>query len=256
MVGIPPNWKVLRKAKNPYEPIQAVCEGAKGKIQYIYHPLWDVIRNFLKFHKMIKMCLKVKTFTNDNSLLGNTLSLMLHTCIRTGSSDNRTSLGLTTLTKKNIFIDKNKLYLKFIGKSGVSHCIKITDPKLIKFIYSRNKAVRGNQPLLGVSAASLNAYIKKEWGSTFTCKDIRTCKANLEFIEILINSREVPKKALKEASEKSAELLGHTVAVSKKNYIFSELAGFYLEDPDKFKRARNSAKLLKSILNHQYSSAT
>jgi len=248
MVAIPPCWKILRKAKSPYEHVQAVCEGAGGKIQYIYHPLWSIIRDFLKFHKMIKMCLKVKTYESDNSLLGNTLALMLQTCIRTGSVENKKSLGLTTLTKKNIFINKKKLYLNFTGKSGVKHCIEITEPKLVKFIFLRNKAVRGNQPLFGVSASELNVYIKNVWGSSFTCKDIRTCKANLEFIETLIKSREVPGKALKEASEKSAELLGHTVAVSKKNYVFPELSEFYLEDPDKFKRARNSAKLLKSIL--------
>jgi len=251
MVGIPPNWKILRKAKSTYEHVQAVCEGAEGKIQYIYHPLWNIIRDFLKFEKMIKMCIKVKTYKSDNTLLGNTLELMLHTCIRTGSSENKEALGLTSLTKKNVLIEKKKLYLNFVGKSGVKHCIQIIDPKLIKFIYERNKTVRGNQPLLGITASALNAYVKKVWGSAFTCKDIRTCKANLEFIDTLIKSREVPKKALKEASEKSAELLGHTVAVSKKNYLFSELAEYYLEDPDKFKRARNSAKLLKSIIKSQ-----
>ena len=252
-MNIPPNWEVISKAKSPYDPIQVICKGSNNKIQYLYNPLWNILREVLKFKKMKSLTNVLVHYKPDNSDLGQLLWLMFSTCIRTGNNTNNSDhSGLLGLKQKNLIISKNKVFLKFIGKSGVKHCIAITDRKSKKFLKSKKNTGKENK-LFQTTGIQLNDYLKKLWGQRFSCKDIRTYQANVKLIEELMKkSNKTPKQHFEYSLQESAELLGHTKNVSKKSYICPSIKEVFLSETEKFKRARKSSSMLLYCLNHYF----
>lgn len=252
MISVPPDWKIKSRAKTPYEPIQATCVAKGGKIQYIYHPLWVILRDILKFKRIMSLSAKLKNYRPDSSEVSQVLWLMIATCVRTGNSDSSNDhRGMVALLRKNVVKSKSgRIHLRFTGKSGIGHDIRVKDKKCREFLSKRLRLPgKKTDKLFSVSADQLNSHLKDRVGKSFTCKDIRTCQANIQMVEELCeSSRMTPKEAIAQASKKAASLLGHTVAVSKKNYVCSGIAAAYLKNPAKFHRSRNQATLLKECL--------
>jgi len=250
-MNIPPKWTVKSRAKSPYEAVQCTCVAPSGKVQYLYHPLWVILRDLVKFQRILKFCVKLKAYKPDKTELSNILWLMITTCIRTGGGasedDHR---GMTTLLRRNVVRIKGKTFLKFVGKSGIKHCIHVKDRRSQKFLKTQtSKPGAKNDRLFGESAGRLNSYVKTTFGKDFTCKDIRTCQANIQMVETLRGSRGLaPKQAIAEASKTAADLLGHTVAISKKNYVCEGIAAAFLRDPQKFHSSRDTHAVLKHCL--------
>ena len=255
-MNIPPNWKVIKKAKSPYDSIQATCIAPNGKTQYIYHPLWVMLREVIKFKKLIGLTKALKKYRPENTEMGQILWLMFQTCIRTGNTlSGREHLGLVALKQKNLIVDPAGVFLEFVGKAGVHHNIRIVDRRSIKFL--RKKKLTGmrsrNKRLFCVTDSNLNVYLKEQWGSDYTCKDIRTYQANIRLIETLMTrSEKTPRQHFESAVDQSAVLLGHTKSISKKNYLCSAIHEMYIQDPTVFYRARKSSSLLLQCLKHYF----
>lgn len=247
-LGIPPNWKNVKISPDPTARIQATGEDSKGKVQYIYHPMWVELRGDYKFNnklgefrrkenllkKAISECIRSK---NEKTYhIGVMLFLLIETCIRVGNPKYEkinSTYGLCTLKKSHFSIINGKIRLKFKGKRNIIQNITIHNVKLIQHLKKiLNKTKSGR--IFCVEPIELNAYIQKILGKEFTCKDIRMYYANLDFVEHLTKTSKGSKKDIKEAYQKTANKLGNTTAITKKSYVSPGIVGAYSENPSAF----------------------
>lgn len=249
-MNIPPKWTVKEKALSPYDAVQCTCVAPSGKVQYMYHPMWVILRDLIKFKRILKFCVKLKAYKPNKTELSGIIYLMINTCIRTGGgSSDDDHRGMMSLLRGNVD-NGSKIHIKFVGKSGIRHCIHVKDRRCQKFLKSLlSKPGKKTDNLFSESASTLNAYVKKTFGNDFTCKDIRTCQANIRMVEVLRQSSGLkPKQAIAEAREASAKLLGHSVAISKKNYVCEGIITSYVSNPKKFHASRDTNAVLKHCL--------
>lgn len=267
-MAVPKKWTIVQQATDPLDPIRTVYKTASGKLQYIYHPYWILLTKILKYKKIKVLCGKINKFKptsvshTKQHMLHNMIYLVLHTCIRMGNVDSGVSkddhVGLVALTKKHLVVRNGGVKLEFTGKSGVKHCIGVTDvhcqkflsyvaksPGIHLFMYKRP----GISGFSRVTADDLNTYIKSVWGGAYSCKDIRTCQANMRVVTELMSCRAKSRDAIRRAHESAASLLGHSVSISKKNYICPGVVQMYRGDSELFLRARSSSKLLKLCID-------
>ena len=145
------------------------------------------------------------------------------------------SFGLTTLRKRHLaLISERHVLLKFRGKSGVEHEVKIDNRRIVKIIQECQELkgqhlfqyLDDNGKRRPVGAEQVNAYLHEIMDAEFTAKDFRTWSGTLTAFEIMLNTPlpEFPtKRALKScivaATRKVAEELRNTPAVCRKSYI-------------------------------------
>jgi len=217
---IPPNWNSIKVTKDPSSKIQVTGKDAKGRTQYIYHPVWVQFSketkyskvssiNFTTFENIIKRYSEFNGLYSKNYIIANMFILMKDLNIRVGNEkylEENDSVGLCTLSKSHYKKVKTKEsngsnVHKFIfkGKKGIIH-EKILLPKHITFIeniislpgkslfkYSNesnekgNKGNKGNKDYKKVTADDLNQFLKEYVDKYMSCKDIRTYCANKIF---------------------------------------------------------------------------
>ena len=127
--------------------IQATGLDLKKRKQYRYHPLWTVLRNETKFHKMLEFgkvlpALRLSLEKDlsrkelcEEKVVATVISLMERTYIRVGNSSYEKmygSYGLTTLKDKHVDIHGNEIHFNFKGKKSVMHDITLINKKLAK----------------------------------------------------------------------------------------------------------------------------
>lgn len=146
---IPPAWKDVRISDNPKSHLQAIGLDVKGRKQYLYHNLWNKIRNSTKFYQMsefgevlpkiraqVAEDLTSKTMTKEKCL-ALVIRLMEETHIRVGSDQyaiNNETYGLTTLRNKHLKLEKGKITFRFTGKKDKKHNVKLENKKLQKLV--------------------------------------------------------------------------------------------------------------------------
>lgn len=252
VLRIPPNWTSIRLSKDPTSKVQVTGHDAKGRKQYMYHPVWTLFSkdtkyskvngiNFEKFNSIIKkLSKKNKKDANNfskNYIIANMFILMRDLNIRVGNEkylEENDSVGLCTLQKIH-YIKSPVHKFVFIGKKGV-HQEKILEKKHVKFIESII-SLPGNSLFMydsngnyrKVHSEDLNQFLKEYVDSNMSSKDIRTYCANeifkKEYTRLLSNGIEA-KKARIQATKKTAEELGNTPKVCRDSYIDPSL---YLE---------------------------
>ena len=246
---IPPNWTGVHISKNYSSKVQAYGFDSKKRKQYIYHPLWKMFSNNIKYSnnqnfnmdKLKKIIDKFKNY-NDNSkiyVISNMLQIMIDLNIRVGNEiylhDNDT-IGLCTMYKSNL--SNNKLIFK--GKKGVIHekILKTEHLKFIKnmlkipgeflFQYSEKQGEKQsekqseNNAFNIISSNDINEFLKLHIDNNITTKDIRTYQANKIFIDFIKKNKQnyTNDKKLQVACLKHvANELGNTPKVCKDSYI-------------------------------------
>lgn len=230
--------------------LQATGLDARKRKQYRYHPNWRVVRDSIKFDRMVEFGealprlrqylqrdLRRKGLPREK-ILAAIVSLLDTTRVRIGNlsyaRDNR-SFGLTTLRKRHLaFVSERRVMLKFKGKSGVEHEVKIDNGRIVKIIRDCQQLrgqhlfqyVDDNGKRHSIGSEQVNGYLRETMGAEFTAKDFRTWGATLRAFELMLDTPlpESPsKRALKacivSAIKKVAEELRNTVAVCRKSYI-------------------------------------
>lgn len=253
---IPPAWKKVKIAIPVNAHIQAIGRDLKNRKQYKYHERWTKIRNQTKFFKMaafgeqlpkirkqVDIDLQQKGWPKTK-VLALVIRLMEETHIRIGNEQyakrNKT-YGLVTLRSKHVSIYQDGITLKFVGKKGKKHCIKIKDEKLIRMI-NKCEEIPGwelfqyfdeNNEKHSIDSSMVNDYIHNVTGVIFTAKDYRTWAATNIFFEKLlelgtnstVNSK---KKHILKAFDKSAKALGNTRNVCRKYYVHPAVVNKYI----------------------------
>jgi DNA topoisomerase-1 len=185
----------------------------------------------------------------EKTLVALAVALMDHTYERVGNDESAKDghVGVTGWCKKHVSIGPKSAVIKYVGKSGVKHEKKITDPAIRSALKDAYEAVEGDDDTIlswdggRVTAAKVNEYLGK---FDITAKDIRGFHANREMIDRLRAARKsggkLPEdkkkraKVLKDeflaALDEAAEAVGHEPSTLRSQYLVPTLEDSYLEE--------------------------
>ncbi|WON74745.1 DNA topoisomerase IB [Nitrosospira sp. Is2] len=249
-LAIPPAYTDVWICLDPQGHLQATGLDARKRKQYRYHPEWREARDDIKFGRMaefgealprLRQCLQKDLRQRGlprKKVVAAIVSLLDSTRVRIGNlsyARDNNSFGLTTLRKRHLaFINGRHVLLRFRGKSGVEHEVRIDDRRIVNIIRDCQQ-LRGQhlfQYLDGsgkrhpIGAEQVNAYLRETMDAEFTAKDFRTWGATLRAFELMLDTplpESSSKRALNacilSATRKVAEELRNTPAVCRKSYI-------------------------------------
>ncbi|SEP26381.1 DNA topoisomerase IB [Nitrosovibrio sp. Nv6] len=249
-LAIPPAYTDVWICLHARGHLQATGFDARKRKQYRYHPDWHMVREDIKFDRMVefgeglpglRQCLQRdlrKRGLPREKVVAAIVCLLDTTRVRIGNlsyaRDNH-SFGLTTLRRRHLaFSNDQRVLLRFQGKSGVEHEVRIDDRRIVKIIRDCQQ-LRGQHLFQylddhgkrrAVGAEQVNRYLHETMNAEFTAKDFRTWGATLRAFELMLNTP-LPafptKRALSAcvvaATRKVAEELRNTPAVCRKSYI-------------------------------------
>jgi DNA topoisomerase-1 len=254
-LAIPPSWTGVWICPLPNGHIQATGLDMRKRKQYRYHPLWTVLRNETKFHRLYEFgkalpairCRLEKDLAqkelNASKVLATVVSLMERTYIRVGNEGYEKqygSHGLTTLKDNHVAITGDKIRFSFKGKKGVSHNIALKSKRLARIVQTC-KEIPGKELFQyydeegkahPIDSGMINSYIKETAGTDFTSKDFRTWAGSLNLLRALnamgeaMTAAEAKKKVVAALDEVSLKL-GNTRTVCKKYYVHPGLIELY-----------------------------
>lgn len=254
---IPPAWTNVWICIFENGHLQATGLDLKKRKQYLYHTLWQQLRNETKFHRLyefgkvlpelrlrLEEDIAGKQLTQQK-VLATVISLMERTYIRVGSADYEKmygSYGITTLKDEHVNINGDKIVFSFKGKKGVEHNITLRNKKLARIVkdcrdipgkelfqYYDND---GNKR--SIDSGMVNNYIKEATAMDFTAKDVRTWAGTIHALQALWSIGDALtetecKKNIVAALDVVSNKLGNTRTVCKKYYVHPALLELYQE---------------------------
>ncbi len=187
---IPPMWSEVWICQHENGHLQSTGRDDKARKQYLYHELWDSVRDLAKFEAMIGFAqalpnlraqvekdLEAEVLSHDN-VLAAVVKLLETTLIRIGNSryaELNKSYGLSTLRSKHVSETENGLAFDFVGKSAKTHHIELQDERLIDIVqacselpgYQIFKYLDENGDKQVVDSSDINDYLRQH-----LCEDI------------------------------------------------------------------------------------
>jgi len=165
------------------------------------------------------------------------------------------SFGATTLRRRHLKRTGHGLLMRFTGKHGIVHKVKITDTNL-KRICKRCQDlpgqmlfqyVNGDGEPKPVTSSDVNDYIREATDADFTAKHFRTWGASVIALDQLLKKKEDARISVKTVIEPVAEALGNTPAISRKSYVHPGLLEAVKDDArdplDGMERPRSRKRL-------------
>ncbi|MCW3087501.1 MAG: topoisomerase [Sediminibacterium sp.] len=257
-LAIPPAWSKVWICTKENGHIQATGFDARERKQYRYHPLWNLLRNETKFHKLLSFGEKLPDLRlqvekdlslselNEKKVIAAVISLMERTYIRVGNAEYEKmngSHGLTTLHDKHVDIDNSGLSFSFKGKKGIEHKITLKHKKLARIV-QQCRDIPGKELFQyydstgqrhPIDSGMVNQYIKEFTGDTFTAKDFRTWAGCLNALRAfrnigLYSDPAECKRNVNLALDEVSKKLGNTRTVCKKYYVHPGMIRLYEEN--------------------------
>lgn len=254
-LAIPPSWSGVWICPLANGHIQATGLDLRKRKQYRYHPLWSVLRNETKFHRLYEFgkalpSLRAQLETDlakrelsAPKVIAAAISLMERTYIRIGSEGYEKqygSHGLTTLKDKHVDISGDKMKFSFKGKKGIFHNITIKSKRLARIV-QHCKEIPGKELFQfydadgsrkSIDSGMINSYIREATGNDFTSKDFRTWAGSLNLMRALRSMGEALtqadlKRNIVAALDQVSLKLGNTRTVCKKYYVHPGLIELY-----------------------------
>ena len=253
---IPPAWQEVWICPQPNGHVLATGIDEKGRKQYIYHPRWRTMRDLIKFYRMIifaKALPKIRADIEASlarpkldrmKVIGVMLWLLNNTYIRIGNEqyfEANESIGLTTLTDKNIIIAGNVVTLAFKAKSGKDQQITFEN-KDVSEILTQLQSQRGERLFKykdsagyhEIESADINTYLHELTDVHISAKDFRTWGGTLMAFNHLIESEKLPddqtpkpEKVAVQAVDAAATVLGNTRSVARSSYVHPHILDAY-----------------------------
>ena len=254
-LAIPPAWTDVWICPRPNGHIQAVGTDAAGRRQYLYHDQWRVLRDGLKYDRVLRLATRLPRLRRAvaadlarpglgrERVLAAALRMLDLAVFRTGNDeyapqgdDEEGTFGLTTLRCSHVRVRRGVVSVAYTGKGGIEHSVVLTDPDLHRIVIALRRGRSPEAELLGyrtpegwrdVRAYDLNARIKELAGDEFTAKDLRTWSATVLAAVSLAaacasgmpSSRRARQRAVVAAMREVAEHLGNTPTVARKSYV-------------------------------------
>lgn len=248
-LAIPPAWEDVWICPFPNGHIQAVGTDAAGRRQYLYHPDWRTRRDALKFERVTDVARKLSrtraAVLEHLSLDGMPVERAAAAAVRLldlgyfriGSdvyADDNGSFGLTTLERRHVRRDGDRLVFEFVGKSGVEHSVEIDDRLSVAAVETMRRRRTKQDRLMAykdgprwalLDADRVNDYLRTTTGGEMTAKDFRTWHATVLAAAALASSEEPGdtkasrKRAVREAMTEVSEYLGNTPTIARSAYV-------------------------------------
>jgi DNA topoisomerase-1 len=256
-LAIPPAWRDVWIAPDPAGHLQAVGRDARGRKQYRYHPRWRAVRDDVKFGRMVAFAealpavrrrvaadLRASPQSREH-VLATVVRLLERTLIRVGNDEyaraNR-SYGLTTLRPRHVCVDGARARFAFRAKGGIQQQVDVHDAALARAIGRCRTGRRGklfqyvdaDGVRRAVSAADVNAYLRRVAGDHVSAKDMRTWAGTVLAATNLCwapaaSSAAGRRRAIVRAVDGVAHRLGNTRAVCRASYIHPAILDAYLD---------------------------
>ncbi|MBU0724551.1 MAG: DNA topoisomerase IB [Alphaproteobacteria bacterium] len=275
-LAIPPAYRDVRVASLADAHIQAMGEDEAGRIQYRYHPDWDLVREERKIERLATLAqalprirrrilrdLKRKENCRYKALAA-VVMVIDRSHIRIGCEDyvhSGRSRGAATLLKRNLELEGDYLRLRFHGKRRKPVDCALYAPALAKVIPDF-RDLRGSRlfqyrddrgRIRPVTAGDINAYLREITGAPVTAKDFRTLAATAAAGERLARmepaaSATAQRRQIAAVMRDVAEMLGNTPAVARKSYVHSRLIDAFCKGKlsDRFLRGQPPAGLSRA----------
>jgi DNA topoisomerase-1 len=241
-IGLPPAYENAWFCADPNGHLQATGIDARGRKQYRYHPGYREKRESAKYEgllefgkslprlrRRVEQDLRRRNLSRE-AVLAAVVRLLDTEHIRIGNEQyvkENKSFGATTLRRRHLKLTGHGLMMRFAGKHGIVHEVKITDSNL-KRICKRCQElpgqmlfqfVNGDGEPKPITSGDVNEYIKEASGGEFTAKHFRTWSASVIACEQLLRKAEHARITVKTVVEPVAEALGNTPAISRKSYV-------------------------------------
>jgi len=252
-IGLPPAYEHAWFCADPNGHLQATGIDARGRKQYRYHAQFREKRENAKFdgllefgkalprlRRRVERDLRKRSLTRE-AVLAAVVRLLDTQHIRVGNEEYaraNKSFGATTLRRRHLKRTGHGLTMRFAGKHGIVHEVKITDSNL-KRICKRCQElpgqmlfqyVNGDGEPKPITSGDVNVYIKEATGADFTAKHFRTWSASVIACDQLLKKAEDSRISVKTVVKPVAEALGNTPAISRKSYVHPKLLDAVKED--------------------------
>ena len=253
-IGLPPAYEKAWFCADPNGHLQATGVDARGRKQYRYHVdfrqkresakyegLLEFGKALSKLRRRVEGDLKRRDLSRE-AVLAAVVRLLDTEHIRIGNEQyakENKSFGATTLRRRHLKRTGHGLMMRFTGKHGIVHEVKITDTNL-KRICKRCQElpgqmlfqyVNGDGEPKPITSTDVNDYIRDATGADFTAKHFRTWSASVIALEQMLKKAEDARISVKTVVEPVAEALGNTPAISRKSYVHPKLLDAVKENP-------------------------
>lgn len=238
-LALPPAYEDAWYCPHSNGHIQAVGTDAKGRRQYRYHPDFSARKDADKYARVLAFAAKLPAIRKQveidirrrdlsiDRVIASVIRLLDVGKIRVGNvqyARENKSFGATTLRNRHATIKGSRVMLEYMGKSGKSQRISITDRRLCTIVKQCHELpgqtlfqyLDDNGDRHAVSSSDVNDYLKRHAGE-FTAKDFRTWGASaIAYAALAQREGEITLKDM--LAEVSAEL-GNTPAIARKSYV-------------------------------------
>jgi DNA topoisomerase I len=253
-IGLPPAYENAWFCADPDGHLQATGIDARGRKQYRYHADFRAKRESAKYEgllefgkalprlrRRVEQDLKRRNLTRE-AVLAAVVRLLDRRHIRVGNEEyakENNSYGATTLRNRHLKRKGHDLMMRFAGKHGIVHEVKVTDTNLKRIVRRCHELpgqmlfqyVNGDGDPKPVTSGDVNDYIKQAAGGDFTAKHFRTWSASVIALEQLLKKKEDARITVKTVVEPVAEALGNTPAISRKSYVHPAVLQAVKENP-------------------------
>ena len=256
-LAIPPAWTGVWICSDPDGHLQATGRDARGRKQYRYHPRWRVVRDDVKYGRLVSFAAalpKIRARTQADlaksglpreKVLATVVQLLERTLIRVGNEEyarQNGSVGLTTMRDAHAKVNGATVRFEFRGKSGIRHAVDLNDRRLAAIVkacrdlpgYELFQYVDDDGTRQAIDSSDVNAYLREICSDDFTAKDFRTWSGTVLAARALAgvagfaSQREAKRKVVK-AIELVARSLGNTKTVCRKSYVHPAVIDAYME---------------------------
>ena len=245
-IGLPPAYEQAWFCADPDGHLQATGVDARGRKQYRYNKDFRARRDAVKYDGLLefgkalpKLRRRVEQDLRRRKLGRDTvLAAIVHLLdtdyIRIGNEQyarSNKSFGATTLRSRHLRSKSGRLTMRFTGKHGIVHEVKITDSSL-KRVVKRCHDLPGQMLFQymdddgeprPITSSDVNTYIKEATGRDFTAKHFRIWGASVIALDQLLAKADDARISVKTVVEPVAEALGNTPAISRKSYVHPAL---------------------------------
>lgn len=249
-LALPPAWRDVWICPDPLGHLQATGVDAAGRRQYRYHDLWSQQQTHAKFEHMLAFARTLPTMRervvatmragrdlNRARVLACSVRLLDVGMFRIGSEVYEKEdghLGLATIAKANVSIEKGRAIFDYIAKEGVHRVHAVADPCCVEIVGGLKRRRGGGDHLLAfregrawhpVHAPLISAHLKSLIGDSFSAKNFRTWNGTVLAAVALARceddcaSERGRRTAIRQATADVSQVLGNTPAVARGSYI-------------------------------------
>jgi DNA topoisomerase I len=239
-IAIPPAWRNVWICTWEDGHILAVGDDERGRRQYVYHARWRSLRDQLNFYRLIGFGGGLPTVRADvakqlardtldaDQVLGAMLRIIDIAGLRVGNevyAEENDSYGLSTLTKRHVRVDGDRMDFRFPAKSGKTAEVSVTDAGAARVVAqlaqqrSRRLFTVDGSP---VGSDVINARLAELTGAHLTAKDFRTwngTKTAFRHLRKHLPAGDDAETHVLAALDLASNALGNTRTVARQHYV-------------------------------------